>query len=1079
MGADLREAALLTEFETSERQIRKALASDIRKILVIGPRFTGKTRLASSYKELMESQGYAVSDAAYEKDGEFDAAGLRGNLEKFRSSDKGILFIQDYFMVRKEGIDTLPIEVQELCNEVRELSQSENVLTVYHHVNYEEARAIAENGLSDLMRTFSISPRLKKQLDRTIKALIDEAGFGDTFIPAIIMFGFEFIKNDSKLMELHARLNPADDQIVSEIRIRLQELESELKARKEKMNLILGVFGIELSSSILVGTDLLNALKGTLTGVIAPAMAGFFSIGIIGLIAIGGALAFNKTRKNKGISDAFTRSMLTWNEMPQIKRKLVSYRLDIQNRLAPMSGYKLIEKVFSDNGDFKREVESQFKRLDEETRLRIENEVNRVLDALEPEISNLKSIVRRHDMEIESIELDISDLRNEINLIRNSACSSLTPAELRKAETVYYPTKEVMNAAEEIQPGHGVVITGLSGTGKTSAAEYIALKCVKAGRAKAICKNSQVSLTYNMITGLRSNVVVLDDIFASTGFSLSHISQFKSLLEVLMEDNIIIITTSSENLRELMWMNPFFYEFMRSHFLEISMDTENMDREFFSSIYQHYLKDMSIQLDSSQLRVAAEIEPQILNELKLPISYDSFFRNYLVPVLDSRINLEQAITDSKSLRLITGKKYLRLEQSDRNFLKLVCLFPNLNNSAFRRCYKTTYGVDLSGEDLNSLRERNSGYLKDTDRLNIIHSECAEGIWDKIVQDETDVGRLLTPIMELFEDFDTTLQSISCVIEIVKRYSRFGSESIVLDFIDRYLKSNNSHRKHLAAYLLAEISFAVTDDNFISDEITWCLNSDIDSKTEGVFLMKTLSRDSRRKDLVFNVFCDFIRNIGVPGLLDDILSVFSMQRLHSKSFLEDFLKDSKCNLTTETADEMVNAVDLQQPLIYLSQGSENLISGLSHWRYFGLDSGIFSVDEMNSGECIRYVERRADNLGRLYLQLDELIDEGKLKVGREYVLSARISTVNISTETKTDRFGAVVGVAYVDDAGWTPRRDAFQCEVGFVSGTTNETEYKSRFFLGAMPPGCSHLILYLVNVVGVGEACFRDMRLMNS
>ncbi|OWP56436.1 MAG: hypothetical protein B2I17_05010 [Thermoplasmatales archaeon B_DKE] len=65
---------------------------------------------------------------------------------------------------------------------------------------------------------------------------------------------------------------------------------------------------------------------------------------------------------------------------------------------------------------------------------------------------------------------------------------------------------------------------------------------------------------------------------------------------------------------------------------------------------------------------------------------------------------------------------------------------------------------------------------------------------------------------------------------------------------------------------------------------------------------------------------------------------------------------------------------------------------------------------------------------------------------------------------------------VDDAGLTPRKDAFNCEIGFVSGATEETESGPRFLLGVKPLGCTSLILYLVNVVGVGEAYFSDIKL---
>ena len=84
------------------------------------------------------------------------------------------------------------------------------------------------------------------------------------------------------------------------------------------------------------------------------------------------------------------------------------------------------------------------------------------------------------------------------------------------------------------------------------------------------------------------------------------------------------------------------------------------------------------------------------------------------------------------------------------------------------------------------------------------------------------------------------------------------------------------------------------------------------------------------------------------------------------------------------------------------------------------------------------------------------------------------TENVKSVEKPDMCGATVSVAYADDACWTPRKDAFQVEIGFVQGTTSDTFYQSRFRLGLMPPSCTHLILYLVNVVGTGRCLFRDI-----
>ena len=89
------------------------------------------------------------------------------------------------------------------------------------------------------------------------------------------------------------------------------------------------------------------------------------------------------------------------------------------------------------------------------------------------------------------------------------------------------------------------------------------------------------------------------------------------------------------------------------------------------------------------------------------------------------------------------------------------------------------------------------------------------------------------------------------------------------------------------------------------------------------------------------------------------------------------------------------------------------------------------------------------------------------------------TENVKSVEKPDMCGATVSVAYADDACWTPRKDAFQVEIGFVQGTTLDTFYQSRFRLGLMPPGCTHLILYLVNVVGAGRCLFRDIVLRNA
>ncbi|MGC8505745.1 MAG: hypothetical protein ACP5NK_03440 [Thermoplasmata archaeon] len=1056
----------LTELESTEDSLIDAIRSGKQRISIVGERFTGKTFLANALTGRSEFTDFNIIDCQYETNGKFEAEVLSRAVHDLSVSRRVIFFIQDYFLPRKrEKQNRNNTEFDKIRNAINDSS------VIRHVVSRKEARNIADDSLNHMLGIFNLSPEESRRISLTVDAIVEDARFGKSYIPGIVMEGVQYIKSDQKLRDILSKdLNDPSNN--SEFHLRLREMEAEFRRRKEKTDFMLGIFGIEASAMLSAADGIVDSVKSAISGIVTPLVSTLLGCGLIGIVAVSTALLIKSSHKESGFMITFTKSRMAWKEMTDIKKRLIAYRIEVANDLPPMSAYAIIDEVFS--GDVYREkLLREVNSLREQDRLLLEQQMDNAVSGIMKHIDQIEEMVNTHERKITAIEDDLRNLKVEFERIKSSYCLPPSVTQEEKIRSVFYPSVQAERAVDFASKGENLLITGISGSGKSFTASYVAMFLRDNGYVRSICVNSDISLNYGMAVFLENTAVVIDDVFGENSLMVSHADQLQRLLKVVSKRNRIILTSQSHVLSALKWLYPMFYDFLSESFKIIEIDPEEFAVDYWRGLYENYLSVFSTGIRDEVVDAARSLEPQVVSQFRMPISYDTFFNNFFKTTSFDNAHIQNVIQDAQNLRRSMSMRYIALEKEDRDFVKFVCMFPNLGVKEFITAYSRFYGKDLSGEDVESLRTRNEIFLRDTYNLNIVHSECTEGIWDKIAGNVDDLKNILQPVMRMFEFFDTRLQSISCIIQIIRRYSSLGSERIVSDFILHYINAPNAHKKHLAVYLISEILFSISQKNFMKNILSSLYQTE-DGMFEAGFLLKALSRNEKWSKYAFDEAAVILAN---PVLDKRFISALKAQFFYSADLLRNTLEFHH----DANFDEgyLIRSVEPETDIDYCLRSENNLLSGAGEWHYIGLKSGKFEKIVSGSTEWIQYIEEREDNLGRLFLDLGELVSSKKLVEGREYVLEAVIRTENIRSNEVQNKFGATVGIAYADDACWTPRRDAFQIEIGFVQGDTAETLYRGRFRLGIMPPGCTHLILYLVNVVGTGECWFKDIVLRDA
>ena len=1055
----------LTELQSTENSIFDAIRSNKKRISVVGERYTGKTFLANSIDGLPEFKDYKIVDCQYEIDGRFPIESFNETLDSITGTERILFFIQDYFLPEKKVSNHRDIPD---FTKIRELIRASTVIR--HLVSEKEARMIAYVNLKDILGIFNPGSAEMHRISATVDAIVDDSKFGKSYIPGIIMEGVEFVKKDQKLRDILSKeMNDSSNN--SDFHLRLLEMQAEFKRRKERTDFMLGIFGIEASAMLSAADGILDSIKSALSGIITPMVSTLLGCGVIGLIAVSTGLLIKSSHKDNSFMLTFTKSKIAWKEMTETKKHLISYRIEAANQLEPMTAYGIIDEIFSGN-DYKNNLLVEIKGLAEKDRMYLQHKLEDATSDIMKHIDEIKEVVESHEKRIVSIEDNIEFLREELDRIKASYCLPSTITEEAKIRSIFYPTRKAEIGFNLASKGKNLIITGISGSGKTSTAAYISMLLRDKGNVKSVCINNDISLNYGMSVFLENSAIVIDDAFGENDITISHTGQLQRLLEVISRKNMVILTTQSHILRNIRWLYPAFLDFLTSNFSIIEIDPDELDNSYWSGLYENYMNVFSTGSPADLIQTARSIEPMVTAEIRMPVSYEFFFRNFFrSPEIDTT-GIKNLIENSKNLRKSMAMRYISLEREDRNFVKVVCLFPGMSVNDFKTAYKRFYGKDISREDVESLRTRNEIFLKDNNSLNIVHSECSEGIWDKIAGDVDDVRDLLKPVMEMFEFFETRLQAVSCIIQVINKYSSLGSEKIVSDFIMQYIDGSNAHKRHLAAYLVSEILTSISDGKFLENVLASLKTEE--GVFEALFLLKSMSRSQKWAKLSVYETESFLLD---PDISEQFVNALKTQIFYSNDLIKKIGNSS--TVKSVDAQGLSEYIEEKADILYGNRTEKNLLKDAVKWNYIGLKSGKFKKIFSGSDDWIEYVETREDNLGRLYLNLDELISSKLLVEGNEYILEARIMTENVKSVEKPDMCGATVGVAYADDACWTPRKDAFQVEIGFVQGTTSDTFYQSRFRLGLMPPGCTHLILYLVNVVGTGRCLFRDIVLRNA
>lgn len=644
-------------------------------------------------------------------------------------------------------------------------------------------------------------------------------------------------------------------------------------------------------------------------------------------------------------------------------------------------------------------------------------------------------------------------------------------SERNRIERVYVKPVGYEKALDILNNKKLLFITGVQDAGKTAMALHLSIEMERLHG----CRVWWIESFHNVpsLRGLNDvvgDVVVFNDAFGKTKMIVESDDSLRHVLNTLLENrNYVILTSRREVFDEFRKTFPSFYdEFLKGR--EFQLGESSYTNLHLEKILERHIEYFRLQPKLSELD-----KRKVVESLRLPMQIYIFSKENLKPFLEGQKDLEEAIKESKELRKSAREWYSHLETQElHEFVRTVALFPGMPEGEFKTIYEKITGRKITSHYLRNLRHRTSAYVRETGKVDFIHPDCFEGVWDEILSESGEsLKELLPKLLELVEDMSLRLQASYCLKEIGVK-----EPELVLSQIKHRLRRDDLYIKHMMAYVAGEIGKAIGITEMLETIILDLLVSEKQSDViEGVYILRKIAK--RRRDEVYRFLARVMKERrDVVLKIIGRLAESSAGIRYSIEFLDGMKKLSKDPLVLNAVKRGVEKLKDRERLIAQIPVGKNLVKngnfkeGLRHWYSTGGESISYTIEEVNGKIYCHGIEKRKDNLGRLYQDITPLLERKKLVPGRKYKLSAFIKTRNVES-VETYRPGAVVGVSYVDEEGWTPRIDAFQCEIGFVVGN-DEKRDERVFVLGPMPPESTSLWVYFDFNGGDGEAWFSDI-----
>jgi len=653
--------------------------------------------------------------------------------------------------------------------------------------------------------------------------------------------------------------------------------------------------------------------------------------------------------------------------------------------------------------------------------------------------------------------------------------------DFKKVKEVYVEPKGYKKIQDILSKEKFVIICGAPSIGKTATALHLGIELSKEiSRIKFIEPLQQESFISKCMD-VKGRTIIFDDAFGKPKAQEELANRFEHFLR-FTNGNYVIITSREDVLKEVRERHTVLAEHKIDDFLVYLKEDSYDDIQLGEILQRHlnYYKKI-IKITDAEVILAQRYHKEIIRQLRFPHSYEILVESQLKKVVGRKFSIYDAIKDASQPKRVVKHWFLDLDDVKKYFIFTLALFPWIEERKFGIIYDEvlrTLGKERAPQiSISKLRETTSSYVRTEGFVDFRHQEYFEGAWDGILEKHgKDVLDIIPFLGRFMQDPDIRLQSAVCLGQLGK-----VNPELVLPILKELFKSENLYVKHFAFYALGEIGkgldvfpilhdFIMTGDELNQREVMYVVSQIGIARSDVALSILEKITKQRMDD---NSLSKIIRMIGetIRGPLGGKVLPMLEEIKHKYPLLKEVFDNSIREIRKSEVTKPLKPTSKENLLL-----NSSFEYGLSGWYSTGGSVTYMAVKIAgNRQHCIKGIEEREDNLGRLYQDLT-----GVLIPGRKYKISGWIKTEEV--EAKGERGGAALALNYVDQFGWTPR-NGFVMELGWMEkekkmvGTRDWTYFESgAFTLPPMPSDCSALWFLLDFNDGKGTAYWDDLSL---
>lgn len=890
-----------------------------------------------------------------------------------------------------------------------------------------------------------------------------------------------------------------------------------IKARSENYRnsdrFLMECFGLSLLSTSVFrsyGSEIISGIGAAMNSLsVVPFFAPVGAV-IFGVSTLFGLFTVSKDEKY----GRFIKLYQSWNETPEEKQKIIGSKLDEKYKLPPNSSYTFLSQWL--------EKKKEDKFIDNLKSILTESFFNKI-NQVSSEIVGLKEAIIQHAVELDDLRRNIDNLSHRVhNLelrtsILEQKISNFNDLRTNEEIRFFSPNEEEKvsinnnfifpNGYNEML-SHAVtrplIINGLLHAGK----DYVAQKISLDISARTSINNvywvdlSNVDLRELARVMKSKFVIVLKNAFGTLSPSVYDEKIFIELFHnsEVTEGKYLILTTRESIWNRLEYQQSSIYKILRDNCYVYKIDEKSYREDELNKLYLRLLDRYSAKISPVNYNLLKKEITSIVSELNLPGLLKIFMDEKMHAYGQTTIDLQDLLEQTKDLESASGDWFIRLVREDnRSFLAalFIALFPGLTPQMFIKVFNSVnkkHDVQLSGFLLESILEENSQFISNTDMrgVNYTHTVYLSGVWKKIEQFGSDY------IEDIIDDIYSAMDLPSYTLQAGMTLSKLSTvfPNLILKYsVNIFRTTKNQYKSHMAAITIGTV-YRLNKTEIIRKNVKSFISSLLsDSRKRridtGIFILMLITRDS-----VIDSTDIFEHLLGcydaqIPYILEKITPGLgnNAQKLEIMNLLDSMLDNNipnfieikqvlKTNLDELNRESKTHMVLMEEELIR----NNDFTSGLHSWLFTDNETIKYEIIEEGNAKVCRIVEQDVSNLGRLYQKITGYLNERLITPGSTLLLEAEIKTEGVTTVNQNNgRGGFCVGVAYVDEGGWTPELDSYQFEVGHLTGDTNwPGNYSGKFVLGYKPRSSSDLIVYIDfnNSKGIGYVKKVSLKIIN-